>query len=164
MQVQELELQGAIGTLALTGKLIDHIIEQTPPEEWLRRPATHSTHVLWIVGHLAVTRELLVRTLMSAPGVEAEPMFAGGRPLQDDGAYPPPSAVADIWRDVGVHVDQALKTVSLADLERPSPEGVPSFNGRISGALAASVFHEAYHVGQLGYLMRWLGHPPLLGR
>lgn len=64
----------------------------------------------------------------------------------------------------GVHVDQTLKAVSLSDLQRPSPEGVPRSNGRISGALAASVFHEAYHVGQLGYLMRWLGHPPLLGR
>ncbi len=31
------------------------------------------------------------------------------------------------------------------------------------GTLFLFSFHEAYHVGQLGYLRRWLGHSPLLG-
>ena len=159
-----MELQSAVATLALTGKLVDRVIEQTPPQEWLHRPTPHSTHVLWIVGHLANTREVLVQTLTSASGMTIDPLFAGGSPLHDDGSYPSVSEVAGIWHEAGVHVDRALEAVSLDDLRRPSPEGVPTFNGRIGGALAASVFHEAYHVGQLGYLMRCLGHPPLLGR
>jgi hypothetical protein len=159
-----MELQSAVATLALTGKLVDRVIEQTPPQEWLHRPTPHSTHVLWIVGHLATTREVLVQTLTSASGMRIDPLFAGGSPLHDDGSYPSASEVAGIWREAGVHIDRVLEAVSVDDLQRPSPEGVPTFNGRIGGALAASVFHEAYHVGQLGYLMRCLGHPPLLGR
>jgi hypothetical protein len=150
MQIQDVELQSAIGTLALTGKPVDDITERTPPREWMQRPAPQSTHILWIVGHLATTRELLVQTLTGAPAVNLNPLFAGGSPLHDDEAYPAAPAVAAIWREAGVRVDQTLKAVSLRDLQRPSPEGVPTFNGRISGALAASVFHEAYHVGQLG--------------
>jgi uncharacterized damage-inducible protein DinB len=65
---------------------------------------------------------------------------------------------------MAIRVDQTLRSTRARDLERPSPEGVPTLNGRRSGVLAAAVFHEAYHVGQLGYLMRWLGHGPLLGR
>lgn len=164
MRTQELEFQPAIDTLSLTGKLVDHVIGQVEPYQWLQRPAPHSTHVLWIVGHLAATRGLLVRMLGGDLDMKLNPLFGGGSPLQGDDAFPPSSAVVDLWREVCVRVDHAVKTVSLGDLQRPSPEGVPAFNGRISGALAASVFHEAYHVGQLGYLMRWLGHPPLLGR
>jgi hypothetical protein len=164
IQAQELDYQSAIDTLALTGKLVDHVIEQIPPSQWLQRPAPHLTHVLWIVGHLATTRGLLVRILGGGLETKPNPLFVGGSPLQGDEAYPSSSTVADIWREMGVRVDQMLKTLSVGDLEQPSPEGVPTFNGRTSGALAASVFHEAYHVGQLGYLMRWLGHPPLLGR
>ncbi len=159
-----MELQSAVATLALTGKLIDRVIEETPPHEWLHRPTPHSTHVLWIVGHLATTREVLAKTLTSASEVKLDPLFAGGSPLRDDGAYPSSSEVAARWRETRVQVDRALDAVSLDDLRRPSPEGVPTFDGRIGGAVAAWVFHEAYHVGQLGYLVRWLGHPPLLGR
>jgi len=150
--------------LALTGRLVDRVIEQTPHRDWMQRPAPHSTHVLWIVGHLATTRALLVGTLRGASGMTLTPLFAGGSPLQEDGAYPTPPAVAGLWREASVEVDRTLMTVSVADLHRPSPEGVPTFDGRIGGALAAAVFHEAYHVGQLGYLTRWLGCPPLLGR
>jgi hypothetical protein len=164
MQTQELDYQSAIDTLALTGKLVDRVIEQIPPSQWLQRPAPHSTHVLWIVGHVATTRGLLVRLLGSGLETKPNPLFAGGSPLQANGVYPSSSAVADLWREMGDRFDETLKTVSLGDLQRPSPEGVPTFNGRVSGVLAASVFHEAYHVGQLGYLMRWLGHSPLLGR
>jgi hypothetical protein len=158
-------LQTAVGALALTSKLVDDAITRIPTSQWLERPAPHLNHVLWIIGHLAVTRGVLVCTL----GRRSEPLtldslFSGGTPAQEAAAYPSPSIVIDAWREMAVRLDQALKAAVVSDLERPSPEGVPTLNGCVSGALAASVFHEAYHVGQLGYLTRWLGHAPLLGR
>jgi hypothetical protein len=165
MLTRDVDLQTAIGTLALTGKLVDDAIGRIPTSQWLERPAAHSNHVLWIIGHLATTRGLIVRTLEAdhkAPTIDR--LFAGGTPLQEDTAYPSPAVVIDLWRDMALRVDRALRTALASDLERSSPEGVPTFNGVVSGALAASVFHESYHVGQLGYLTRWLGHGPLLGR
>jgi hypothetical protein len=120
--------------------------------------------VLWIIGHLTVARGFLVRTLGKRDDEPAlAPLFTGGTPVSEDDVYPSPSIVISAWIDMAVRVDRAMKCVVLSDLEGPSPEGVPTFNGRVSGAVAASVFHEAYHVGQLGYLTRWLGHPALLG-
>jgi hypothetical protein len=150
-------------TLALTGTLVDHVIERMHPDHWLERPAPSSTHVLWIVGHLATTRDLLVQVL-GARSERLDPLFAGGCPLPADHAFPPPAAVVARWREMGARVDHAVRTLSCHDLDRPSPEGFPTLDGRLSGAVAAAVFHEAYHIGQLGYLMRWLAYPPLLGR
>jgi DinB superfamily len=163
VEAEDFNLQTATATLALTGSLVDYVIERIQSDQWLNRPAPTSTHVLWIVGHLATTRDLLVQVL--GGGMESlDPLFAGGRPLPPDDALPSPATVAARWRETRARADQVVRTLSRHDLDRPSPEGVPTLNGRISGVLAAWVFHEAYHVGQLGYLMRWLEYPPLLGR
>jgi uncharacterized damage-inducible protein DinB len=163
VEAEDLNLQIAIATLALTGTLVDNVIERIQSDQWFKRPAPTSTHVLWIVGHLATTRALLAKVL--GGGVEQmDPLFAGGCPLPAEDAFPPPATVAARWREARARVDQVVLTVSPSDLDRPSPQGIPTLNGRVSGLLAAFVFHEAYHIGQLGYLMRWLGHPPLLGR
>jgi DinB family protein len=163
VKTDEVDFQAAIATLNLTGALVDRAIEQIQLTEWLKRPALRSTHRLWIVGHLAVTRGILAH-ILGGKSDTPDPLFAGGTPLLHDVAYPPPEAVTAKWRESRAYLDQILRSVAVIDLSQPSPEGVPTFNGRVNGALAASVFHEAYHVGQLGYLMRWLGHPPLLGR
>jgi hypothetical protein len=165
MQSQDMEWQAATGTFALTGKLVDDAIGGIPTTQWLERPAPESNHVLWIIGHLAATRSLVLHALGDRRDpMKLDPLFAGGIPLQEDAAYPPPAVVIDAWREMSIRVDRVLQAASPAELQRPSPEGVPTFNGLVSGALAACVFHESYHVGQLGYLTRWLGHGPLLGR
>ena len=89
-------------------------------------------------------------------------LFAGGTPLPDDTSFPAPDEVADAWREMALRLETSLRTVSPATLTRPIPAGARSFDGTIGGMLAGAAFHEAYHVGQLGYLTRWLGHPSLL--
>jgi hypothetical protein len=162
VEAEDLNLRIATATLALTGTLVDNVIGRMHSNQWLKRPAPTSTHGLWIIGHLGTTRDLLVQAL--GGGFEPiDPLFAGGCPLPPEDAFPSPATVAARWRETSARVDQVVRTLSRNDLDRPSPEGFPTLNGRMSGAVAASVFHEAYHVGQLGYLIRWLGHPPLLG-
>ena len=48
-------------------------------------------------------------------------------------------------------------------LAKPAPKGPPSFDGKISGLVAFLAFHEAYHVGQVTYLRKWLGYGQSVG-
>lgn len=48
--------------------------------------------------------------------------------------------LSDAWRDMVIRLDQALQTASPGDLDRPSPEGMPTLNGRISGPGKQSSF------------------------
>ena len=165
METLESELQNATSTLTLTGRLVNDAIGRIPFSEWLERPSQRSNHVLWIIGHLARTRGLIVQQLTG--GTETLPLdalFADGQPLRDDSAYPTPERVAEAWREILASVEHAIAAAPPNILERAILPGLPTFNGTVSGALAASTFHESYHVGQLGYLTKWLGHPGLLGR
>jgi hypothetical protein len=46
---------------------------------------------------------------------------------------------------------------------KPSPDGLPSFDKKISGAVAFFAFHDAYHTGQLSFLRKWLGYGQTVG-
>ena len=46
---------------------------------------------------------------------------------------------------------------------RGTPKGPPTFNGKLSGTVAFYAFHDAYHVGQIGYLRKWLGYGKTIG-
>jgi DinB superfamily len=157
------EFATTASSIGLAGTLVGEAIRIIPPHQWLERPARSSNHVLWLVGHLATTRALVVQALSEGSvKPELDPLFAGGIPLQEDSRYPAPADVADVWSRMAVRLDGAMKGASSATLSRPVPRGGRSFDGTIGGMLAAAAFHEAYHVGQLGYLTRWLGHPSLL--
>jgi hypothetical protein len=136
-----------------------------PFSEWLERPSQRSNHVLWIIGHLARTWGLIVQQLKGGEEIlPLDSLFADGQPLREDSAYPTPERIAEAWREIVARVEQAIALTPPDILVRAALPGLPAFGPTVSGALAASTFHESYHVGQLGYLMKWLGHPGLLGR
>ena len=157
------EFQNVVSSLGLAGQLVDQAIRTIPSRQWLERPARSSNHVLWLIGHVAATRALMLQAL-GEDGVKPrfDSLFAGGTPLPEDTSFPAPDEVADAWREMALRLETSLRTVPPATLTRPIPAGAKSFDGTIGGMLAGGAFHEAYHVGQLGYLTRWLGHPSLL--
>ena len=45
----------------------------------------------------------------------------------------------------------------------PVPEGLPSFDKKVSGLVAFLAFHDAYHTGQVSFLRKWLGYGQTVG-
>ena len=43
----------------------------------------------------------------------------------------------------------------------PAPQWLRSQDGTLLGGLAFAAMHEAYHVGQMGFLRKWLGLDPI---
>lgn len=48
-------------------------------------------------------------------------------------------------------------------LATASPEGMPSFDKKLSGTVAFLAFHDAYHTGQVSFLRKWLGYGQTIG-
>ena len=136
------------------------------PEESLRQPAPDSNHALWILGHLINCRNSVMRFLGQPPASSQAwlPLFDRGAELQKDtSVYPSWNELLEIWPESTAALHKALNEASEEVLDSPSPEGVPSVDKKMSGAVRFFVIHEAYHTGQLGYLTTWLGHEGLIG-
>jgi len=135
-------------------------------DESIRLPEMAGNSLNWVLGHLIVTRgeilELLGRDAIWTAS-ESEIYKRGSDRLTD------PARATDFGK---IKSDfAASQEVLLEALEAQTPETLSSrvgfsFVGReedsLEAALAGFAFHEAYHVGQIGILRRFLGHPGVI--
>ena len=75
--------------------------------------------------------------------------------------YPSVGELDAVWRSATDELLRRLETINGPTLVAPSPEWLRSQDGSLLGALAFAAMHEAYHVGQMGFLRKWLGLDPI---
>jgi len=130
-------------------------------ETLLTRPGAQSNSAMWVAGHLVQSRARLINVLGGTRELPWPELFRTGSTIVDPGAYPDAAAVVAQWRDVTDDLMRRLERLGLADLARETPPRVASPDGTLRGAISLFAFHEGYHVGQLGFLRKWLGHSRL---
>jgi uncharacterized damage-inducible protein DinB len=131
------------------------------PDEWVRSPKETSNSLLWIAGHLVWARSMAAKLLGSAWTRPWLDQFARGAKPGDQHQAPSPEEVVRGWHEVSNHLNTALENASDEALDAPFRP--PSFDGKIGGMVSFLAHHEAYHIGQIAYLRRWLGHDGVAG-
>jgi hypothetical protein len=90
-------------------------------------------------------------------------VFNRGEALHDVSAYPPRAAIEQAWNDTHRRMRDAFAKIDNAWLGAPS-QGTPLPGARTMGdRLGFFAFHESYHVGQMAYVRRLLGHSAVAG-
>lgn len=135
-------------------------------DESVRLPELSGNSMNWVLGHLVLTRGEILELLGSEAiwDKAASEIYKRGADRLTDS-----SRAIDFSK---VKSDYAASQEALLEaLEAQTPENLStrvdfSFVGRdedsLEAVLAGFAFHEAYHVGQLGLLRRFLGHPGVI--
>jgi len=131
-------------------------------EALLTRPGARSNPPIWTAGHLTQWRSRIVTILGGPPEVPWAGMFDTGSAIGDLTGYPDADALLATWARLSGELVQRLEDITREQLDAPPPARVASPDETLRGALAFFAFHEGYHVGQLGFLRKWLGFGPLL--
>lgn len=127
----------------------------------LTRPGVRSNPAIWVAGHLVQSRARLINVLGGARELPWPDLFRTGSTIVDPSAYPDAAAIVAQWRELTDDLMRRLESLGPAELARDAPPRVASPDGTLRGALSLFAFHEGYHVGQLGFLRKWLGHSSL---
>ena len=130
-------------------------------EAMLTRPGARSNSMVWVAGHLVQSRARLINVLGGTRELPWPELFRTGSTVADPAAYPDPSAVLAQWGELTNDLMRRLEALGPADLTRDTPPRVASPDGTLRGAISLFAFHEGYHVGQLGFLRKWLGNGSL---
>ena len=141
--------------------LVAKATEGISPEQWFLKPCDASNHLMWVMGHMVWARGNLLKTLGSDGALPWASQFARGAKPADIVKFPAVDEVRKAWSDVSARLNTSLAEVPAEVLEKPHDK--PTFDGKVGGFVAFLAFHETYHVGQVGYLRKWLGHSPLVG-
>jgi hypothetical protein len=91
------------------------------------------------------------------------PLFARGARIEAADQYPALDEVLAAWKEVSATLAKAMEGATAETMAMAAPEKSPSFDGKIGGMVSFLAYHETYHVGQLAYLRKWLGHGGAVG-
>lgn len=127
-------------------------------EQSLIHPAAGGNCINWIVGHIVTYRHEILASLGEVTSWPEECARAYGRGSSGGatpGATLPLSRLVGDLKATTPLLVRRLEALKDEELAAPAPSGKQSLGER----LAFDLFHEAYHVGQLGVLRRTIGLP-----
>lgn len=149
--------------LKLGDYLLKSALDQLSDEELHRRGGPESNSLLWITGHLTLSRSRMVKLAGGDAEFAWTDLFSRGSAIQEPAAYPSLDRILEAWDKTSGLLLAALPKMTPEQLFSKSPQSVPGDDKSIRGALSFLVYHEAYHIGQMGYLRKMLGHESLVG-
>ena len=132
-------------------------------EALLRRPGGQANGLLWIAGHLAGARCGLARLLGATVRFPWPRLFVRGAEAPGDDDLPEVAEIRRAWDEGSSAFLARLAEVGEAELEAPSSRPYPIEDKSVRGAIVFLAYHEAYHIGQMSLLRKWLGQPGLVG-
>jgi DinB family protein len=104
--------------------------------------------------------------LLSLLGVQRDfpwgSKFDTGAKVGQASDYPDPDELLAMWEELSQLLLERMTVLTEADLTAPPGARVPSTDASLRGAIGYFSLHEAYHVGQMGYVRKWLGMTPII--
>lgn len=128
-------------------------------EESCRAPAGGGNCLNWVLGHIAASREDMLKLLGAEPlrsEAEAAPYARGSAGEIAAASARPLGEILDALARSAAALKSRLEAMGPEQFARPAGKGTLGEN------LAFLQFHESYHAGQVGLLRRTLGKPGVI--
>ena len=144
---------------------MDANLEGVSHQESLQPPQPSGNCVNWTAGHILSTRDMILAIMGETPFLTAEETNLykrGSQPLRPED---PCVDLDRIRQGLGVTaqtIGEKLKTLTAQEFDSPldpSVFPVPVEKPTLGSMLTLIMFHEGYHVGQIGMGRRLIGKP-----
>jgi len=158
-------IPSALEPVALIFKLNNGLVSRTldglsDDEAWSRHAGGNS--IAWILGHITESRGQLLVHL----GMPFEPgwgtLFPRGADVCERANAPSRASIEAGWRATHLAMRDAFAGLNEERLAEASPADLPGADS-VARLIGFYAFHESYHVGQLGYIRKRLGHSAVAG-
>jgi uncharacterized damage-inducible protein DinB len=154
-------MQGLAAQIGLHSKLFLNCLDGVSEEAALVRPGEMANHMAFIAAHLVDARHWLARTVgLSAENPFAE-RLAGARSIAELKDCPSVAESRGAWRALASPLEAHLQQVDGSVLDQTSQTRFPISDTSLVGTVAFLAHHEAYHIGQLALLRRFVGSPAM---
>jgi uncharacterized damage-inducible protein DinB len=147
----------------LNNSLVARSLEGLSDQDVWSRLAGSGNPIAWILGHLTETRAGML-TEMGAPfDYGWARTFQRGSALQNHTEYPSLETIQTAWKATHAAMRDAFASVTPDRVAAPvSRRPVPAVEN-LADLIAFCGFHESYHVGQIGFIRKQLGHTSIAG-
>jgi hypothetical protein len=157
----------ALGPISLIFKLNTGLVRTTldgvPPEQLWQRPTPLTNPMLWIYAHIVQTRATMLGLLQDPFDTGWGELFTRGSALHETSRYPSRDEIDTLHRQIIDRLKARFAVVTDVDLAAPARSNKVPGARTVGDQLAFLAFHESYHIGQLAYVRKALGHSAIAG-
>ncbi len=114
--------------------------------------------ITYLMGHLLSSRYGVLKMLGAGDENPYAEQFGRNAEPRDVSEYPDISEFNQAWSALSDSFHAALESATDEQLLAPAPEGFPTEDQTMRGAISFLCWHESYHVGQIGGLRTELGY------
>jgi uncharacterized damage-inducible protein DinB len=149
-------------TLRLNTRLFLNCLEGVGDGPANVRPSPEVNSLAFVALHLVDSRHFVARMT----GAEAPPNPFGEllekvRGIDELSEVPPLAQIREAWVRVSAALEARLGGLTADELAVEAPMRFPVDDPSVLGGLAFLAQHDAYHVGQMAFLRKWLGCGPM---
>ena len=114
--------------------------------------------ITYLMGHLLSSRYGVLKMLGAGDENPYAEQFGRNAEPRDTSDYPDISEFSQAWSALSDSFHAALESATDEQLLAPAPEGFPTEDQTMRGAISLLCWHESYHVGQIGVLRTEQGY------
>lgn len=141
---------------------INRSIDGLSEDELWHRPSEQTNPMLWMLGHIVHTRGSLLRMLGDDFRTGWGNKFQRGAVIEDRAAYPTLSEIENFRTETSKRIATRLAEAGDDLLSQEATYNLPGCK-ILADQIGFLALHEAYHVGQMAYVRKMLGHRGIIG-
>jgi uncharacterized damage-inducible protein DinB len=145
----------------LNTDLLLNCLDGLSDAEAQRRLEAGGNSITFLAEHLTDTRHFLVTRLDHPLPNPVARYLADVRSIDDISEWPTLDEIRSAWQAVSTHLQTVLAGLSAASLEETNVHRFPLEDTSRLGLVAFLAQHDSYHLGQIGFIRRQLGKPPM---
>ena len=157
-------LQPVKNILDLNSALLRRALDGVDSDTWERRPNDQTNNLAFIACHALDARFYLMKLIGHERTNPWQSLFHASTDVASMKEYPPVYELVAEWEELHEATLRQLDELSAAELDADSAVSFPTADGSLLGGLSFLAFHEAYHVGQLGFVRKYVGLDPVVSR
>jgi uncharacterized damage-inducible protein DinB len=145
----------------LNTDLLLNCLDGLSDAEAQRRLEAGGNSVTFLASHLTDSRHFLVARLGHPLTNPLARYLADVRSIEEIRELPALAEITPAWQAIGAHLQNVLAELTPGELAEHNVHRFPVDDSTRLGMIAFLVQHDSYHVGQIAFLRRQLGKPPM---
>jgi uncharacterized damage-inducible protein DinB len=155
------EISSLIEQFTLQTRLFNNLLKDVDSANYNKKPNSTTNSYAWLAGHVLNTRYTLANIIGLNLSSPYNDLYANFRAFDPKLSYPDSNEVKEDWDKLSEKLITGFNSLNDEFINAPAPFKVPIGDNTMKGFIAFFAHHEAYHLGQLGYLRRYLGIPAM---
>ena len=138
-------------------RLFNNVLDEISDVEANDRASDTVNHIKWLAGHLTATRYGMTKIGGNEQENPYGELFGHGKGISNEAEYPGIAEIKEKWNAISSDISAGLSNMPGEALNGPAPTQTPVNDETLGGFLSFLMHHEAYHLGQMGILRKYLG-------